>query len=112
VILLCQHNARRRTAAQIRIVIAGEPKLDAAIRIRLLSGFLAKVGDRDLSRPLLREHPERLADNRVVLDLVSMAVTKDQNRCSCLFSSGGRGADGARSADTRCSSRGRSTSSV
>ena len=59
-------------------------KLGTTILVRFLCGFNVEIGDSNLSGPLLCEYPQRVANNRIVLNFVSTTVAKDQNRGSCL----------------------------
>jgi len=63
-----------------------EPKIDTTTSIQFLCGFEIEIGDGYLPGALLREHPERLAGDRKVLDFASTTMTKDQNRrCWLVF---------------------------
>jgi len=61
-----------------------EPEIDTSTGVDFLCGLHIEIGDGYLPCSLLCEHPERLADNRKVLDFAPTTVTKDQNRRCCL----------------------------
>jgi hypothetical protein len=66
-----------------------EAKLNPVLSVHFPGSFHIEIGDRYLPRPLLREYPHGLLDNRVVLDLATMTVTpKNASSLTILTTSG------------------------
>jgi hypothetical protein len=72
--------------AQAWLGVAGEPKIDTTISVHFLCSFHIEIGNAYLPRPLHGEHPERLTDDRKVLDFTPVTVAKDHHLwlLSCL----------------------------
>src|SRR5262249_46840471 len=57
---------------------SGKPEINTVCSIGLLGGRFVQVGQRDLLGGVLTEHPERVADNSVVLCGDAVSITKDE----------------------------------
>src|SRR5262245_47381544 len=73
----------RRVEYNAELVQSGKPQIDAVCRVGLFGGRFVQVGQRDLLCSVLAEHPERVADNSIVLCGDAVSIAKDESSGFC-----------------------------